>query len=164
MRRIKIAIIMMTVLILALAGCGKKTEGDTANNKDGQTTSQNVSGTKTFVSKEEGFTSEVTYSYADGKVTNLSMENTSSYDYLDVANQYEAQQLMQNTVNSYANIEGVRYDIEYGEKELLEKLMVDCNVAKLDDIRGIPGIAIDGDKISMEKSEAMLAEAGYTMK
>ena len=94
MRRKKIAIIVMTVLMLALVGCGDKTQEKATDKKEGQATSQNESGTKTFVSKEEGFTSEVTYSYADGKVTNLSMENTSSYDYLNVANQYEAQQLM----------------------------------------------------------------------
>lgn len=71
----------------------------------------------------------------------------------------------------YQGIEGLEHSMEYGEKEVTEKIVIDFGKVDFEKLTSgeIPGIFIDEDaakskRISLEASEKSLLENGFTEK
>jgi uncharacterized lipoprotein YehR (DUF1307 family) len=67
----------------------------------------------------------------------------------------------------YKDIEGIDYSIEYGEDEATESLTINYDNLDFDAAKELPGVSFEGDTsngISMDRTEDMLLEQGYTLK
>jgi uncharacterized lipoprotein YehR (DUF1307 family) len=149
-KRNKILAVAIAVLsVLSLTACGGKEQQ------------------ATYETEQNGVKIALTY-YAKGdKVTKQTAESTIPYSSLGVDNEADAKELLKDTAQAYEGIAGVSDELVYGENEVTEKFEIDYTKADIEEIKGLPGVTLDGNTskgISFKKSTKMLEDQGYTKK
>lgn len=142
-------LLVAAMMLLIIAGCGKKTEK------------------ATFQQVKNGVDSRVTYYYQDDKVVKQTTDNKITYASLKANNKSEAKDQIKSEVQKYNDTKGVKDEIKYHDSYLKEKVSVDLKEASVDDFLKLSGETTSADSdskkkyISFEKSEDLIKKQGY---
>jgi uncharacterized lipoprotein YehR (DUF1307 family) len=123
--------------------------------------------TKTFTNEQNGVQMELVFKYSGDEVKTQTANNTMPYSSVGVSTKEEAQTILDPIAEEYKDIEGIDYSIEYGEDEATESLTINYDNLDFDAAKELPGVSFEGDTsngISMDRTEDMLLEQGYTLK
>ena len=119
---------------------------------------------RTFEMEESGVKSTLTYTYSGDEVISQKSESVVNYEELGME-KADVEEFMKPLAEQYEGIDGLEYNIEYGEEEAVE--IIDFNYDELDFEKAIKvdGFYLQGDAeqgVSMEKSAELIQEQGYT--
>jgi uncharacterized lipoprotein YehR (DUF1307 family) len=123
--------------------------------------------TKTFTNEQNGVQMELVFKYSGDEVKTQTANNTMPYSSVGVSSKEDAQTILDPIAEEYKDIEGIDYSIEYGEDEATESLTINYDNLDFDAAKELPGVSFEGDTsngISMDRTEDMLLEQGYTLK
>ncbi|HIZ96906.1 MAG TPA: DUF1307 domain-containing protein [Candidatus Ligilactobacillus excrementavium] len=142
-------LLVAAMMLLIIAGCGKKTEK------------------ATFQQVKNGVDSRVTYYYQDDKVVKQTTDNKITYASLKANNKDEAKDQIKSEVQKYNDTKGVKDEIKYHDSYLKEKVSVDLKEASVDDFLKLSDQTTSADSgkkkkyISFEKSEDLIKKQGF---
>ena len=157
LRNILLSVTMILVVILTTA----------CTNKDDTTTKKDTNATKTFVRKQNGVKSTVTYTYIENedKVLKQTTVNEGVYAELPSAKTKEAvQKVLEPIAKKYQGIKGIKHSIDYQEDKFVENLEIDYENIDYEKAKGILGKDFadpSKTKISMKKTEELLTGQGF---
>ena len=142
-------LLVAAMMLLIIAGCGKKTEK------------------ATFQQVKNGVDSRVTYYYQGDKVVKQTTDNKITYASLKANNKDEAKDQIKSEVQKYNDTKGVKDEIKYHDSYLKEKVSVDLKEASVDDFLKLSDQTTSADSgkkkkyISFEKSEDLIKKQGF---
>jgi uncharacterized lipoprotein YehR (DUF1307 family) len=122
---------------------------------------------KTFTNEQNGVQMELVFNYEGDEVKKQTANNVMPYSSIGVSTKEEAQQLLDPIAKQYKAIKGIDYSIDYGDDEATESLTIDYTDLDYEAAKQLPGVSFEGDTsngISMERTEKMLLDQGYTLK
>ena len=102
---------------------------------------------------ENGSEMTVKVKYKDDVVNELDIDAKMSYKSLDVENQEQAKLLFSMIKSMGASLEGIKFDVEYGNNEATLKVNIDLNKVNPEKLKELAGSF--GGKVS-EKSSGEL--------
>ena len=108
---------------------------------------------KTYYMSENGSEMTVKVKYKDDVVNELDIDAKMSYKSLDVENQEQAKLLFSMIKSMGASLEGIKFDVEYGNNEATLKVNIDLNKVNPEKLKALAGSF--GGKVS-EKSSGEL--------
>ena len=123
--------------------------------------------TKTFTNEQNGVQMELVLNYEGDEVKKQTANNIMPYSSVGVSTKEEAKQLLDPIAKQYQAIKGIDYSLDYGEDAATESLTIDYSNLDYDAAKQLPGVTFEGDTsngISMERTEKMLLDQGYTLK
>ena len=110
---------------------------------------------------------ELVFNYEGDEVKKQTANNIMPYSSVGVSTTEEAKQLLDPIAKQYQAIKGIDYSLDYGEDAATESLTIDYSNLDYDAAKQLPGVTFEGDTsngISMERTEKMLLDQGYTLK
>lgn len=138
---------------LFIAGCSGG-----SNSNESSTVDYTLAGT--------GTDSTITFEYEDDKVLKQTAVNVVNYDEAKTTKE-QLQTAMESLTSSYKDIKGLSYDVEYGDTEAKETVVVDYTKVDLKELADLQGVtfdsdADDADSVSLKKTVELLEKSGYT--
>ena len=145
-----LSMVALLMLIIVVSGCG----GSGAS--------------KTYTQNTKGVSVELTYYYDGDKVTKQVATNTINYTELGQSKE-DIKMLLDASSKAYQGIDGVEESIKYDDNKAVETLTIDYTKVDFEALRKLPGVTLDKEtltskQVSLEKAEALLKKAGYTLK
>ncbi|MGC6768751.1 DUF1307 domain-containing protein [Enterococcus sp. LJL51] len=155
---------LLPILLICLIATGCSTGGSTSKRKN-----SNLA-TTVFEMKQDGVEMEIIYTHNGDKVVKQETYSTIEYEPLNISSKEEAEEMFSFVKDEY-DVKGITYKADYQEDKMVEKVVVDYEVADLKEVMTLMGTITDGSEedrvvkyISMKQSKEMLLEQGYTEK
>ncbi|GIO20841.1 DUF1307 domain-containing protein [Oceanobacillus oncorhynchi subsp. incaldanensis] len=124
--------------------------------------------TVTLQGEQMGMTMEVTMDAKDDEMTKQTVKANIPYSMVGAASQEEAEsmdELFRSEFEPFEDIDGIEFDLDYGEEELTQTISVDLTVADIEEINSIPGASFpdtgDDEYISLEETVSDFEEQGF---
>lgn len=145
-----LSMVALLMLIIVVSGCGGS--GDS----------------KTYIQDTKGVSVELTYYYDGDTVTKQVAKNTINYIELGQSKD-DIKLLLDASSKVYQGIKGVEESVKYDNDKAIETLTIDYTKVDFEALQKLPGVTLDKEtvaskKVSLEKTEALLKKAGYTLK
>ncbi len=140
------SVVLASVLVFALAGCGDKEE------------------TKTFKASINGTEISMTYTYEGDKVLKQVAQNKINYSSIGVKTKEDAAKILDPISAKFQNVAGVEEKLTYQDTYAEESVSVDMEKVDFKALQGLMGTMVSGDTskgISMKQSQAMLEASGF---
>ncbi|POT59645.1 hypothetical protein C3432_02700 [Citrobacter amalonaticus] len=140
------SVVLASVLVFSLAGCGDKEES------------------KTFNASINGTEISITYTYKGDKILKQTSHSKINYASVGAKTKEEAAKILDPLSAKYQNIPGVEEKLTYKDSYAEENVSVDMAKVDVKALRSVMGAAVSGDdskEISMKQSQAVLESAGF---
>ncbi|MCT1902476.1 YehR family protein [Oceanobacillus sojae] len=123
--------------------------------------------TVTLKGEQMGMNMEVTLDAKDDEITHQTVKTDVPYSTMMVESKEEAEKMDEEIRAQFApfdDVEGIEYEIEYGEDYLIQTISVDLTAVDMDELNSIPGASMpameDDEYISLEETVKELEDAG----
>lgn len=141
-----LSVVLASILVFALAGCGDKEE------------------TKTFKADINGTEISMTYTYKGDKVLKQVSQSKINYASIGVKTKEDAAKILDPISAKFQNVAGVEEKLTYQDTYAEENVSVDMEKVDFKALQGLMGTMVSGDTsngISMKQSQTMLESAGF---
>ncbi|WP_437887532.1 YehR family lipoprotein [Phytobacter sp. V91] len=141
-----LSVVLASILVFALAGCGDKEE------------------TKTFKADINGTEISMTYTYQGDKVLRQDSQSKINYASIGVKTKEDAAKILDPLSAKFQNVAGVEEKLTYQDTYAEETVSVDMEKVDFKALQGLMGTMVSGDTskgISMKQSQTMLESAGF---
>lgn len=116
-----------------------------------------------YVFTDLGIVSKI--SYLKRGDTLIRQETENRVNYYDAAiDRKKHEQEHKTMVEQYKNTPGVEYEINYGEKEVVEKFTVDYRLAKIEDLKKLPAFIMpltSSEQVRYSDVAVLIVDYGY---
>lgn len=120
--------------------------------------------------ESNGMVSTITFEYKDDKVLKQTAVNEINYEDVGLTKE-QLKESMTQLEDSYKDVDGVDFEIEYGDKQAVETLVIDYDKVDPEELQGLSGVTFGSDaesisgeettSVSLKDSVELLEKAGY---
>ena len=143
-------VILTTISLITLGGlltsCGEKEQNTTYSlNKDGVKT-------------------DIIITHKGDEVTRQASKIKIPYESLGVLNKKQAKEQLETSTKTYEGIDGLTFQLDYKEKEVIQTLEVDFDKIDYRKAKGVAGLNLPSDPqkgIKLEESEKIIKKLGF---
>lgn len=149
----KIIKLLMCFLLIFIVGCESAHSHSSISKVD----------RKNFELQDLGIVSKVSLLKRGDIVIKQETENRVNY-YDAAIDRKKHEQEHKAMVEQYKNTPGVEYEINYGEKEVVEKFTVDYRLAKIEDLKKLPAFIMpltSSEQVRYSDVAVLLVDYGY---
>lgn len=147
----KIIKILLSLMVIFIVGCESVDSSITKVDR------------KNFEFQDLGIVSKISYSKRGNIIIKQETENKLNYS--DSGTDKKTfEEKYKTIVEQYKNTSGIKYEINYGEYEVIEKFTVDYRVAKIEDLKKLPGFLLPAsskEQVNYTDAVVLLVDNGY---